>query len=506
MAGPTLPAGPVLPDGLVAVVKLDCPTCVLVAPVLDELAARAGGGPLTVYSQDDLAFPVSAVPVADDTALAVSWHHGIETVPTLIRVKDGSEVDRTVGWSRPQWEALSGVDGLGAGLPEHRPGCGSLSVDPNLTDDLAVRFGGSVLRSRRIDLAALEDEMEAAFDRGWTDGLPVVPPTEARVLRMLAGTTRDPSDVVAVVPPDLTAVTVEQVAVNAVLAGCRPEYLPVVLAAVEAACTEEFNIHGLLATTYFSGPIVVVNGPIAKRIGMNSANNVLGQGNRANLTIGRALQLVVANLGGGRPGRPGRPGIDMALMGAPGKIGCAFAEREEDSPFEPLSVERGLAAGVDAVTLFAGHGPTAIVDQLSRSPQSVTRSMAAALRAHGHPKLALGFDAMLVVGPEHGRLLREAGWDRARFRAELDELLLMDADPLLRGVDGIDEGLPASMAGRRVPKFRPGGLQIVHAGGDAGLFSAILGGWAGGAMGSAPVTRPITDIPSTVPSQPGGPA
>ncbi|MDH5288407.1 MAG: thioredoxin, partial [Acidimicrobiia bacterium] len=162
--------------------------------------------------------------------------------------------------------------------------------------------------------------------------------------------------------------------------------------------------------------------------------------------------------------------------------------------------------GVDAVTLFAGHGPTAIVDQLSRSPESVTRSIAAALRAHGHPKLALGFDAMLVVGPEHGRLLREAGWDKVRFRAELDELLMMDVDDIVQGVDGIDEGMPASMAGRRVPKFRPGGLQIVHAGGDAGLFSAILGGWVGGAKGSTPVTHPVTDIPSTVPSPPGGPA
>ncbi|MDH4075522.1 MAG: thioredoxin family protein [Acidimicrobiia bacterium] len=504
MAGSPPSAAPVLPDGLVAVVKRDCPTCVLVAPVLDELAAR--GAALTVYTQDDLAFPLTAVPVADDTNLAVSWHHGIETVPTLIRVKDGSEVERTVGWSRSHWEALAHVEGLGAGLPEMRPGCGSLSLDPDLADVLAVRFSGSVLRGRRIELAALEDEMEATFDRGWTDGLPVVPPTEARVLRMLAGTSRDPADIVAVVPPDLTAVTVEQVAINAVLAGCRPEYLPVVLAAVEAACTEEFNIHGLLATTYFSGPIVVVNGPIAQRIGMNSTNNVLGQGNRANLTIGRALQLVVANLGGGRPGRLGRPGIDMALMGAPGKIGCAFAEREADSPFEPLAVERGLAPGVDAVTLFAGHGPTAIVDQLSRSPESVTRSIAAALRAHGHPKLALGFDAMLVVGPEHGRLLREAGWDKVRFRAELDELLMMDVDDIVQGVDGIDEGMPASMAGRRVPKFRPGGLQIVHAGGDAGLFSAILGGWVGGAKGSTPVTHPVTDIPSTVPSPPGGPA
>ncbi len=500
-AAPTVAGSPsakrTLPDGLVAVVKRDCPTCVLVAPVLDELWQR--GAQLTVYTQDDPSFPepeaVDAI-VVDDTSLEVSWHHDIETVPTLVRVDGGAEIERTEGWSRDRWEELTGLDRLGADLPDHRPGCGSLSVDPSLTDELLARFSGTGLTSRRIEVAALEDEMEMAFDRGWSDGLPIVPPTEARVLKMLAGTTRDPGEIVAVVPPDLAEVTVEQVAINAVMAGCKPEYLPVVLAAVSAACTTEFNMHGLLATTYFSGPIAVVNGPIAERIGMNSGNNVLGQGNRANLTIGRALQLVVRNLGGGRPNlADGRPGVDMALMGSPSKLGLCFAEREADSPFEPLAVERGLAPGTDAVTLFAGQGPTAIADQLSRSPESLVRSMAAVLRTSSHPKLVIGFDAMLLVGPEHGRIFGEAGWDRARLRHELDTLLTLDADELVQGAGGIAEGVPAVLAGSQVPKFRPGGLQIVHAGGDAGLFSAVLGGWVGGPKGSEPVTVPITDIP-----------
>ena len=476
---------PTLPDGIVAVVKRDCPTCELVVPVLDRLA---GCGPaLTVYTQDDPSFPEIGGTVVDDTELTVSWHHEIETVPTLLRVENGVETDRIVGWSREQWRRFTAVDDLGDGLPEQRPGCGSLSVDPSMADRLLARFGGSSLRSRRIELAALEDEMEAAHDRGWSDGLPVVPPTEARVLRMLEGTGRAPDEIVATVPPDLAEVTVEQVAINAVMAGCRPEYLPVVLTAVEAACTDQFNMHGLLATTYFSGPIIVVNGPIAERIGMNAGGNVLGQGNRANATIGRALQLVIRNLGGGRPGE-----VDMAAFGSPSKLGLCFAEREHDSPFTPLAVERGLDPGTDALTLFAGFGPTAVVDQLSRTPESLVRSLAASLRAQAHPKLALGMDAMLVVGPEHGRIFREGGWDRDRLRAELDRLLTLEADPMLRGVDGIDEGLPEVLAGATVPKFRPGGLQIVHAGGDAGLFSAILGGWVGGPKGSEPITRPIT--------------
>lgn len=487
----TAPTKKPLPDGVVAVVKRDCPTCELVVPILGDLAAR--GVELTIYTQDDPQFPEGLGNVIDDTQLEMSWFHEIETVPTLIKVQGGAESERIVGWSRPQWETFTGQSDLGPELPEQRPGCGSLSVDPSLVDELTVRFTGTTLTARRVEIAELEDEMESAFDRGWSDGLPVVPPTEARVLRMLEGTTRSPDEIVATVPPDLADVTVEQIAINAVLAGCKPEYFPVVLAAVEAACTDEFNMHGLIATTMFSGPIVVVNGPITGRIGMNSRNNALGQGNRANLTIGRALQLVVRNLGGGKPPEvSGRPGVDMSLLGSPGKIGFCFAEREADSPFESLATERGLEPDTDAVTLFAGQGPTAVVDQLSRNPESLTRSFAALLRSVFHPKLVIGFDAMLIVGPEHGRIFREAGWDKARLRQELDPLLMIESDDILRGKDGIDEGLPEGMAGMTLPKFRPGGLHIVHAGGDAGLFSAILGGWVGGAKGSEPVTRAIT--------------
>ena len=476
------PGQPSLPDGLIAVVKRDCPTCELVVPVLEQLSTA---GPLTVFTQDDPTFPASVSP-RDDTELAFSWHHDIETVPTLIRAGGGREEDRLVGWSRPHWEAFTGVEDLGPGLPEFRPGCGSLSVDPDLTAELAVRFGGSVLQSRRVELARLEDPFEALFERGWTDGLPVVPPTEARVMAMLEATERAPDEVVADVPPDLHPATVEQIAVNAVMAGCKPEYFPVVLTAVAAACTEEFNMHGLLATTYFSGPVLIVNGPITRHLDMNSGGNAFGQGNRANLTIGRALQLVIRNLGGGRPGE-----VDMAVLGSPGKLSFCFAEREHDSPFSSLAVERGFAPEANTVTVFAGSGPTALIDQISRTPESLVRSMAAGLRSTAHPKLAMGFDAMLVVSPEHGRIFAHAGWDKERLRAELDELLTIPGAEMVRGVGGIDEGLPDAFADTPVPKFRPGGLQIVHAGGDAGLFSAVLDGWVGGNIGSDPVTLEI---------------
>jgi hypothetical protein len=466
-----------LPDGWIVVVKQDCATCHLVVAVLDELCAHTT--PLTVITQDDPEFPVTTARRVDDRELAVSWHHRIETVPTLLRIEHGIEVARTVGWSRADWEAVTGVAPLGAGLPAHRPGCGSRSVDPTIVDRLRERFEADRLAARRIELGEIEDEFETAFDRGWSDGLPVVPPTTARVLRMLDGTSRAPGEIVAVVPPDLVPATVEKVAINAVMAGCKPEYLPVVLAAVEAACTDRFNMHGLLCTTYFSGPVIVVNGPIAAQLGMNSGVNCLGQGNRANATIGRALQLVIRNIGGGVPG-----GIDRATLGSPGKLSFCFAEDEAGSPWESLAVERGFAPGTSTVSLFPGHGPSAVVDQISRTPESLARSFAVKLRGVSHPKLVMGMGAMLVVGPDHARIFAAAGWSKARLHAELEALLMIDRGELIRGAGGIEEGIPASVAAQQLPKFRPGDLAIVHAGGTAGLLSAIIEGWASGERGS----------------------
>jgi hypothetical protein len=466
---------------LLVVVKEECETCRMIAPLLPALARRGG---LTVYTQDDPSFPPGTTAVHDHD-LGVSWRHGIETVPTLIKVVDGEEAERTVGWSRPDWERITGIDGLGEDLPPSRPGCGSMSVDPDRVDELRVRFEGGRLRSRRVELAEREDDIEAMFARGWSDGLPVVPPTEERVLRLLEGTSRDPADVVATVPPDLVDVTVEKIAIAAVMAGCRPEYLPWVITAVEAACNDQFNIHGVLATTMPVGPVIVASGPGTQAIGMNSGVNALGQGNRANLTIGRALQLVVRNVGGGRPG-----GVDRATHGNPGKLSFCFAERP-DSPFGTLAESRGAAPGVDAITLFAGEGPRCVLDQISRRPESLATSLAACLRTVHTPKLVLGFDAILVLGPEHSRVFADAGWDRARVLTELDERLQIPGAELVRGAGGIDEGMPAAFTDHTLAKFRPGGILLACAGGGAGLFSEIIGGWANGELGSQPVTREV---------------
>lgn len=472
-------------DGLILFCKKDCATCTMIVPVMKELSK--GNKPLTIFTQDDPGFPEGISGIVNDTLLENSYHFQIETVPTLISLENGREIRRTVGWDREEWRSMTGIEGLGEGLPPFRPGCGAKNVEPGIVEELAVRFGGIHLASRRITSPPLEDEMETCFSQGWTDGLPVVPPTEVRVVRMLEGTPRSPDELVGIIPPNQAPCTVEKAAINAVMAGCKPEYLPVVLAAVEAACLDEFCLHGLLATTYFSGPVVIVNGPITRAIGMNSGVNALGQGNRANATIGRALQLIVRNVGGGRPGE-----IDRAALGNPGKYTFCFAEDESGSPWEPLSVERGFPEGASTVTLFAGDGVQAVVDQLSRTPESLARSFALCLRTVAHPKIPLAADAILVVSPEHGQIFRQAGWTKARLKEELDKLLQLPGHELVRGAQGIAEGIPEGMKDMTLPKFRPGGLTLVHAGGTAGRFSAIIGGWvASGPRGSQLVTKEI---------------
>ncbi len=470
---------------LLVIVKKDCPTCVMLEPLLSKLSVERSA--LTIASQDVPDFPNGVDAPHDDRSLEMSYRYGIEIVPTLIRLNNGVEVGRVEGWHKEDWRQATGIEDLGSDLPDMRPGCGSLSVAPGMADTLAIKYGGIDLRARHVEVSAYDDEMEASFERGWTDGLPVVPPTPVRVYRMLQGTDREPQELVGHVPPDVAPCTIEKIAINAVMAGCKPEYLPTVIAAVEAALQDEFCLHGLLCTTMFSSPVIIANGPESERIGMNGGLNALGQGNRANATIGRALQLVVRNVGGGRPGE-----IDRATLGNPGKYTYCFAESDELGDWSPLSEQRGFSAEQSTVTLFAGHGLEGIVDQKSRTPESLVRSFAAKMLAVNHPKLALAGDAVIIVCPEHHRVFRDAGWSKERVLDELTTLLTIPADEILAGVDGIDEGLPTALAGKSVSKFRQDGLLIVKAGGQAGMFSAIIPGWlASGEIGSIPVTRAI---------------
>ena len=471
-------------DGLIAVVKKDCPTCALIAPVLGRLAHEGG---LVVYSQDDPAFPETVSEVQDDRDLDVSYDLDVEIVPTLIRYDGGREAARTFGWDKAEWRRIAGLDDLGDNLPDSRPGCGALNQDPDRLNALKIRHGDTGLLSRHVSLGGEEDAIEACYARGWTDGLPVVPPTPARVLAMLSGTAREPAELLGDMPPNLNPTTVEKVAINSVMAGCKPEYMPVVLAAVEAVLDSAFGLHGVLATTRFVSPVVIVNGPIARSIGMNAKGNALGQGNRANATIGRALQLAIRNIGGGKPG-----GVDRATLGNPGKYTYCFAEDEEGSAWTPLTVDRGLKAGANAVTVFSGYGLQGVIDERGRTPEDLAATFASSLRAVDNINKFPSPDVILVVCPEHERTLMAGGWDKARFKTELLARLTVPAEDVMAGANGVREGVPEQLAGKRIAKFPEHGLIIVRAGGGAGKFSGIIGGFTpSNPHTSNPVTKEV---------------
>ena len=466
------------------VVKKACPTCELIQPVIKQLADALD---ITVYVQDDPEFLNSVVSTVDDSELKFSYHNNIEIVPTLLRHDPESQEERLVGWDKSQWETLTGLSELGQDISPFKPGCGSITQDPGMEEVLAARFESQKLRARLVNLAEAEDIFEAGYERGWTDGLPIIPPTPTRVMRMLGGTDRLADEIIGHVPPDNISCPIEKIAINAVMAGCKPEYFSTVIAVVEAALQDKFCMHGLLCTTYFSSPVVIVNGPKSRLIGMNSGVNALGQGNRANATIGRSLQLLIRNVGGGKPG-----GIDRAVLGNPGKYTYCFAEDESDSDWPTLAMDRGFDRKQSVVSLFAGEGLQPILDQLSRSPASLAKSIAASLRTVAHVNRFGMADAILVVCPEHRRVFRQGGWNKHDLRQALYEELMTPGAELLSGVDGMAEGMPARLRDKMLNKFRDDGLHIVTAGGTAGMFSAIISGWvASGDKGSQLVSQQI---------------
>src|SRR5688572_79009 len=263
---------------------------------------------------------------------------------------------------------------------------------------------------------AYEDADTHYQERGWTDGLPIVPPTEARVREMLRATGRDPLDIVGILPPRQGEATVEKLAVNAVMAGCRPEYFPVVLAAVEALADPLFNLDSVQATTHPVATMLVVNGPIARRIGIQSGYNAFGQGFRANVTIGRAVRLILMNVGGGLPGSG-----DRATQGSPAKIAYCFAENEAESPWEPLHVEAGLPADTSTVTAFGCEGPHNIQDHYSNTALGVLRTVAGAMGQAGSNNLLGRGWPVLSLGPEHAATIAREGYTKQKVKEFLFE-------------------------------------------------------------------------------------
>ena len=338
------------------------------------------------------------------------------------------------------------------------------------------------------------DAIEELYARGVTDGLPVVPPTRGRVERTIAASGRGPDELIGLVPPNYGRATVEKIAVNAVMAGCRPEYLPVVFAAVEAVCDDVFDLHGVSATTNAPAPLVIVNGPLRGELDINCGAGVFGSGWRANATIGRALRLVCVNVGGARPGE-----VSMSTLAHPGRYTYCIGEREEASPWESLAVEHGFAPGDSTVAVLAADAPLGVYDQRSRTPEDLLATLAASLAVVAHHKMTHWGDTLLVLSPEHVRIPGDAGWTKAEVRRWLWERLQRPVRELLPGRDG-GEGLPEHVL-RKFPdparddspiaKFRsPDNIKILVAGGTAGRFSAIVPGWTF-SKGSALVFRPI---------------
>src|SRR5919201_3164813 len=228
-------------------------------------------------------------------------------------------------------------------------------------DSLAGMTAGRVTAD-----VATTDPIEALFDKGVTDGLPVVPPTRERVDRAIEASGRAANEVVALVPPNYGRATVEKIAVNAVMAGCRPEYLRVVLAAVEAVCDEAFDLHGVSATTNAPAPLLIINGPVRKALDVNCGAGVFGPGWRANATIGRAVRLVCVNVGGAVPGV-----VSMSTLAHPGRYTYCIGENEEASTRESLAVEHGFAADESTVAVLAADAPLGVYDQRSRRAEDL---------------------------------------------------------------------------------------------------------------------------------------
>lgn len=327
-------------------------------------------------------------------------------------------------------------------------------------------------------LRAATDLHEALYERGWAaDGLPVVPPTRELVDRMLAANDAVAQQLLLVVPPRGGLATMEAVAANCVMAGCRDEYFPVVVSALRAMSSPPFGLAQVQATTHICAPLTIVNGPIRGRLQMNAGAGLFGPGNRANAAIGRAIRLVLLNIGGGLPVTG-----DRSTFGHPGKYTYCIAEAEESSPWEPLAASRGFKAGEDVVTVFACEAPRSISDHPSETGAGILRTLAESMADKGHNNAYLMGQLAIVVGVEHARTLGQEGWSRRDVQEFLWEKARLPISTLreggLWGIQVWPEWVDRHDPDALVPMVaEPEDLIVLVGGGEAGRFSALLPGW-----------------------------
>jgi peroxiredoxin len=504
---------------LLAFVEADCPTCRLLVPYLEALATALGDQRhrLVLVSQDGRAETEAlraryhvTFPVALDRGLRASRGFDPPSVPALFLVGEGGRVERAhVGFHKDDLNetAAALLDALGLprqviadahdGAPTSKPGCASRHLSGEAPDlpgapepiDLLPARGP---RASRITLPEGEDVYETCMRQGFSPCLPVVPPTAERVDALVAASGLPPDRVVGLVPPCYGAATVEKIAANAVMAGCLPEYMEVLVPVVRAACDERFNLHGVQATTNSATPLVILSGPAPERLGFASGAGVFGNVARANSAVGRALQLVMTNLGGALPGE-----IDMATLGNPGRFSYCIAENRAESPWEPLHVELGFGSEGSTVTLFAATGMMEVSEHTARDGASVLRTIAATLSVVWSWRRCGRVDAVVVICPEHAATLAADGFSKRDAR---DFLFEHTGVPLrafehegTEGTQGRHDYVEVLIDGE--PHYRkfddPSQIRIVVAGGRAGKFSAVLGGWLAGPKGSQSVTYPI---------------
>jgi hypothetical protein len=254
------------------------------------------------------------------------------------------------------------------------------------------------------------------YEHGWTDGFPIVPPTEARVEAMLAGMPwRDATDVISIVPPRMGTASLRQIAVNAVMAGAKPEYLPVIVAALQAVSEPAYGLSHRQTTTHAGAPLIIVNGPVVQRLRINCGRGLFGPGWRANATIGRALRLTLVNVGGAGPA------VDASQTGHPGKYTYCIAEYEAANPWEPLHVERGFARDDDVVTVVNTEAPHSMTENIQTDPDEIMTTFASCMATLGVNNLYSQGTPVLVLGIEHARHIAAAGWSKQDVQRVLFE-------------------------------------------------------------------------------------
>ncbi len=270
------------------------------------------------------------------------------------------------------------------------------------------------------------------FERQLSDGFPIIAPTPAAVAEMVAGSRSSAGDLVGIIPPRLGMATVEQIAVNAVMAGCRPQYMPVLITAVEAMLEPRFNLASLQATTHPVAPLLIVHGPIARQLGMSAGAGVFGPGSMANAVIGRAIRLILWNIGGGLPGS-----ADRSTQGAPSKYSYCIAENIEASPWGSFITDRGLPEGVNAVTVFGCEPPHNVNDHEHGDAEGILHVAADVLSALGNNTWFIAWhgqkELMLVLGPEHAASVADSGWSRRQVREYLFRAVARRRDELAMG-------------------------------------------------------------------------